>query len=108
MIILLLALPAWAISRQVERERQKYLDELSSEIEHLVGDLRRGNHNSDIPVWNANVTMRLNALLEVRKHVMVHMTSDTVLKMVRRIPFILIGPIGSSLVAWLGLVFGKN
>lgn len=108
MIILLLALPAWAISRQVERERQKYLDELSIEIEHLVGDLRSGNHNSDIPVWNANVTMRLNALLEVRKHVMVHMTSDTALKMVRRIPFILIGPIGSSLAAWLGLVFGKN
>jgi hypothetical protein len=25
--------------------------------------------------------------------------------MVRRIPFILIGPIGSSIVAWLALVF---
>ena len=108
MIISLLALPAWAISRQVEGERQRYLDELSIEIEHLVGDLRSGNHNSDIPVWNANVTMRLNALLEVRKHVMVHMTSDTALKMVRRIPFMLIGPIGSSIVAWVGLVFGTK
>jgi hypothetical protein len=107
-IIALLALPAWAISRQVEGERQRYLDELSIEIEHLVGDLRSGDHNSNVPVWNANVTMRLNALLEVRKHVMVHMTSDTALKMVRRIPFILIGPIGSSIVAWLGLVFGKD
>ena len=108
MIIALLAFPAWAISRQVEGERQRYLDKLSIEIEHLVGDLRSGDHNSDVPVWNTNVTMRLNALLEVRKHVMVHMTSDTALKMVRRIPFILIGPIGSSIAAWLGLVFGKN
>ena len=92
----------------MEGERQRYLDELSIEIEHLVGDLRSGNHNSDIPVWNANVTMRLNALLEVRKHVMVHMTSDSALKMVRRIPFMLIGPIESSIVAWVGLVFGTK
>jgi len=108
MAVALLALPAFAISRQVEGERQLYLDQLSIEIEHLVGDLRSGNHNSDVPVWDTNVTMRLNALLEVRKHVMVHMASDTALKMVRRIPFILIGPIGSSIVAWLGLVFGNN
>jgi len=104
--VALLALPAFAISRQVEGERQLYLDQLSIEIEHLVADLRSGNHNSDVAVWNTNVTMRLNALLEVRKHVMVHMASDSALKMVRRIPFILIGPIGSSIVAWLALVFG--
>ena len=106
MTVALLALPAFAISRQVEGERQQYLDQLSIEIERLVADLRSGNHDSDVAVWNANVTMRLNALLEVRKHVMVHMASDTALKMVRRIPFILIGPIGSSIVSWLGLVFG--
>ena len=106
--VALLAIPAYAISRHVEGERQLYLDQLSIEIEHLVADLRSGDHNSDVVVWNTNVTMRLNALLEVRKHVMVHMASDTSLKMVRQIPFILIGPIGSSIVAWLALVFGKN
>ena len=104
--VALLAFPAFAISRQVEGERQLYLDQLSIEIEHLVADLRSGDHNSDVAVWNTNVTMRLNALLEVRKHVMVHMASDTAIKMVRRIPFILIGPIGSSIAAWLALVFG--
>ena len=106
--VALLALPAVWISRQVEGRRQIYLDGLSKEIEHLVGDLRSGNHNSNVPVWNTNVSMRLNALLEVRKHVIVHMTSDTSLKMIRQIPFILIGPIGSSVVAWLALVFNKN
>ena len=50
--------------------------------------------------------MRLNSLLEARKHVMVHVASDSTLRMVRRIPFILIGPVGSSIVAWLALVFG--
>jgi hypothetical protein len=89
----------------VEGERQLYLDQLSIEIEHLVADLRSSGHNSDVAVLNTNVTTRLSALLEVRKHVMVHMASDTALKMVRRIPFILIGPIGSSIVAWLALVF---
>ena len=103
--VALLAFPASAISRQVEGERQLYLDQLSIEIEHLVADLRSSGHNSDVAVLNTNVTMRLSALLEVRKHVMVHMASDTALKMVRRIPFILIGPIGSSIVAWLALVF---
>lgn len=104
--VALLALPAFAISRQVEGERQLYLDQLSIEIEHLVADLRIGDHNSDAADWSTNVTMRLNALLEVRKHVMVHVASDSTLRMVRRIPFILIGPVGSSIVAWLALVFG--
>ncbi len=104
--VALLAFPAFAISRQVEGERQLYLDQLSIEIEHLVADLRSGDHDSDVAVWNTNVTMRLNALLEIRKHVMVHMASDSALKMVRRIPFVLIGPVGSSVAAWLALVFG--
>jgi hypothetical protein len=104
--VALLAFPAFAISRQVEGERQLYLDQLSIEIEHLVVDLRSGDHNSDVAVWNTNVNMRLNALLEIRKHVMVHMASDSALKMVRRIPFVLIGPVGSSVAAWLALVFG--
>jgi hypothetical protein len=104
--VALLALPAFAISRQVEGERQLYLDQLSIEIEDLVADLRSGNQNSDVAVWDTNVTMRLNALLEIRKHVMVHMASDSALKMVRRIPFVLIGPVGSSVAAWLALVFG--
>jgi hypothetical protein len=104
--VALLAIPAYMISRQVEGERQLYLDQLSIEIEHLVADLRSGDHKSDVAVWNTNVTMRLNALLEIRKHVMVHMASDSALRMVRRIPFVLIGPIGSSVAAWLALVFG--
>ncbi|MBJ7394378.1 MAG: hypothetical protein JHD01_06460, partial [Candidatus Nanopelagicales bacterium] len=87
--VALLAIPVYMISRQVEGERQLYLDQLSIEIEHLVADLRSGDHNSDVAVWNTNVTLRLNALLEVRKHVMVHMASDTSLKMVRQIPFVL-------------------
>lgn len=100
--IFLLALPAYAISQQVDDERRTYLNALSEEIEVLANQIVQGSAAVD-----ASKTARLNSLLELRAHVVQHMVSHSSVQLVRRIPITVIIPLSTVLTAWLGLISGN-
>jgi hypothetical protein len=103
----LLAVPAVAMSRQLENERERYLDKLSAEIEVLAERLIRRSSEvgeSGSVRLDESDSVRLDSLLDIRSHVMQHMNSESSIRLVRLLPLTILMPLSSALTSWIGLL----
>jgi hypothetical protein len=97
--VLLLALPAYALSQQYQERRVEYLDDLSSTIDRLDRAVR-----DDGSPFSGDQYSRLRSLLELRAHVVTHAMSQSSVEMIKRIPLAVVVPVSTTLAAWLPLL----